>query len=74
LGLITHMSGWLLINYAFGHLPASLASVTLLAQPIITTLVALPILGETPKPWHIVGGLITLIGIYTVHRSAANHR
>ncbi|HEY0068861.1 MAG TPA: DMT family transporter, partial [Chloroflexia bacterium] len=33
LGLISHALGWLAINYALGHLPASLTSVTLLMQP-----------------------------------------
>lgn len=69
LGLITHTGGWLLINYAFGYLRASLVSVTLLGQPIVTTLVALPILGEAPSWWHVLGGIITLAGIYVVHRS-----
>jgi len=67
-GVISHTGGWLLINYAFGHLRASIVSVTLLIQPVITALVALPILGEAPTPWQIVGGLITLSGIYIVHR------
>ena len=74
LGLFSHMGGWLLINYAVGRLDAALVSVTLLGQPIVTALVALPILGEMPRTWHILGGLVTLIGIYIVHRSAANSR
>lgn len=71
LSLVTHIGGWLLINYAFGHLRASLVSVTLLGQPIVATLLAMPILGEMPGPWHIAGGVITLAGIYLVHRSKA---
>jgi drug/metabolite transporter (DMT)-like permease len=71
LGLFSHLGGWLLINYAFGQLSASLVSVTLLGQPIFTALVAIPLLGETPTVWHVVGGLITLAGIFIVHRGAA---
>lgn len=69
--LISQVGGWLLITYAFGHLSASLVSVTLLGQPVFATLVAAPLLGEVPGVWHIVGGLITLAGIYTVHRSGS---
>ncbi len=71
LALVTHILGWLLINYAFGHLRASLVSVTLLGQPIVATLVAMPVLGEWPGLWHVVGGVVTLAGIYVVHRSSA---
>jgi drug/metabolite transporter (DMT)-like permease len=71
LGLFSHLGGWLLINYAFGRLRASLVSVTLLGQPVFTALVAIPLLGETPTVWHVVGGLIVLAGIYVVHRGAA---
>jgi drug/metabolite transporter (DMT)-like permease len=70
LALISHVTGWLLLTYAFGHLPASLLTVSLLGQPIIATIAALFILKEIPDGWHIAGGLITLIGIYVVHRSS----
>jgi drug/metabolite transporter (DMT)-like permease len=71
LGLFSHVGGWLLINYAMGRLSASLTSVTLLLQPVITALIALPLLGEAPTIWHVGGGAITLAGIYLVHRSMA---
>ena len=35
LALITHVGGWLAIDYALGHIRASIVSVTLLAQPVI---------------------------------------
>ncbi len=69
LGLVSHVGGWLLINYAFGHVRASVVSVTLLAQPVVTALIALPLLHELPAAWHVIGGLVTLVGIYLVHRS-----
>jgi drug/metabolite transporter (DMT)-like permease len=64
-----HVGGWLLINYAFGELPAALVSVALLGQPVIATLVAAPVLGERPTVWHVVGGLVTLAGIFLVMQS-----
>ncbi len=72
LALFSHIGGWLLIIYAFGKLQTSRLTVTLLGQPIVTALVALPILGEVPTIWQVIGGVITLLGIYTVHRSGLN--
>jgi drug/metabolite transporter (DMT)-like permease len=68
LALISHVLGWLSINYALGHLPASITSVTLLAQPVFTALVAVPLLGEPLSLYQIGGGLLVLLGIYIVNR------
>jgi drug/metabolite transporter (DMT)-like permease len=68
LGLITQLVGWLAINYALGHMPASVVSVTLLAQPILTALFAVPLLGESLEAHQIAGGLIALGGIFLVNR------
>jgi hypothetical protein len=32
----------------------------------------MPLLGEAPEWWHVGGGLVTLAGIYAVHRSFAS--
>ena len=69
LGLITHVVGWLSINYALGHIKASIASVTLLGQPIITALAAIPILGEALGLNQIAGGVLILTGIYLVNKT-----
>lgn len=68
LGLISHALGWLSINYSLGHLPAPLTSVSLLAQPVFTALVAVPLLSEALTINQIGGGLLVLIGIYIVNR------
>jgi drug/metabolite transporter (DMT)-like permease len=36
---------------------------------VIATLVAAPVLGERPTVWHVVGGLVTLAGIFIVMQS-----
>jgi drug/metabolite transporter (DMT)-like permease len=76
LALVAHVTGWMLLSYAFGHIPTHYMSVTLLAQPVVTTLLAMPILGEFPTLWQVLGGMVTLGGIYLVLRgspSTAKH-
>jgi drug/metabolite transporter (DMT)-like permease len=68
LGLISQVVGWLAINYALGHMPASVVSVTLLAQPILTALFAVALLSEALEPRQVAGGLIALVGIFLVNR------
>ena len=69
LGIIVQVIGWLAINYAQGHLPASVVAPTLLGQPVLTALFAGPLLGEKFTVWHITGGIAVLAGVYLVHRS-----
>jgi drug/metabolite transporter (DMT)-like permease len=69
LGVIVQVIGWLLINYSQGTLPASVVSPTLLGQPVITAIVAVPLLGETLSWQQILGGLIVISGVYIVHHS-----
>ncbi|MDQ3928056.1 MAG: DMT family transporter, partial [Chloroflexota bacterium] len=68
LALISHVLGWLAINYALGHLPASLTAVTLLLQPVMTALLAVPLLGEGLSLYQAGGGVLVLLGIYIVVR------
>lgn len=73
LGLISQVIGWLCINDVLGKLPASIVSVTLLAQPVVTALLAVPLLGEPLSPPQVIGGLIALGGIFLVNRSMIGH-
>ncbi len=68
-GLLLQAGGWMLLSYAQGYLPASLVSPTLLGQPVVTAIVAGPLLGESLRSMDILGGLIVLAGIFIVHRS-----
>jgi drug/metabolite transporter (DMT)-like permease len=70
MGLVVQLMGWLAINYAQGHLPATVVSPTLLVQPVLTAVLAGPILGETLGTGQVVGGLIVLVGVFLVHRSS----
>ncbi len=44
--LISQLGGYLSVGYALGHLPASAVSPTMIGQPVMTALLALPLLGE----------------------------
>jgi drug/metabolite transporter (DMT)-like permease len=67
--LVSQVGGYLSIAYALGHLPASVVSPTLIGQPVVTALLAIPLLGEALRTEQWLGGLVVLLGIYLVHRS-----
>lgn len=69
LGLVVQVGGQMGISYALGYLPASIVSPTLLMQPVLTGLLAIPILGQPLTFVQIVGGAAVLVGIFIVHRS-----
>jgi drug/metabolite transporter (DMT)-like permease len=69
LGVVVQVFGWLAINYSQGYLPASIVAPTMLAQPVVTALLAVLLLGERLSFWQILGGATVLIGVYIVHRS-----
>lgn len=68
LALVTQVGGYLCINYALGHLPASIVSPTLLGQPVLTALLAVPLLGEPVTLVQMGGGVLVLGGIWLIHR------
>jgi drug/metabolite transporter (DMT)-like permease len=67
--VVSQLIGYMALAYALGHLPASIVAPTMILQPVVTTLLAIPLLGETPTIWQGIGGLIALTGIYRVNRS-----
>jgi drug/metabolite transporter (DMT)-like permease len=70
--LVAQVGGYLAVGYALGYLPASLVAPSLLGQPVVTALLAIPLLGETLGLGQIIGGLAVLTGIYLVHASREN--
>src|SRR5436190_14631288 len=67
LGLISHATGWMAINYALGHLAATITSVTLLSQPVFTAVASVFLLSEPLSIYQIGGGVLVLLGIYIVN-------
>jgi drug/metabolite transporter (DMT)-like permease len=70
--LVSQTGGYLAVGYALGHLPASLVAPTMLGQPVVTALLAIPLLGESLSSSQVLGGVAVLAGIYIVHTSREN--
>ena len=67
--IVSQVIGYVAVSYALGHLPASVVAPTMIGQPIMTTLFAIPFLGEIPLPSQMIGGITALIGIFLVNRA-----
>ena len=66
LALSSQVLGWLLISVTLPRLPASLTSVLLTAQPVMSVLFAAAILGESPSLSQLVGVAAILSGLLIV--------
>jgi len=66
--LVSQLIGYMALAFALGHLPASIVSPTMVLQPIVTTLLAIPLLKEIPNAWQGIGGIIALLGIYLINQ------
>ncbi|MBN2147002.1 MAG: DMT family transporter [Anaerolineales bacterium] len=64
LALIPQLIGHSTFNWALGYLPATYVSITLLGEPIGSTILAYFLLRETPTWLKIAGGVLILFGIY----------
>jgi len=67
--VVSQLIGYMALAYALGHLPASIVAPTMVLQPVVTAILAIPLLGEIPSIWQAAGGAIALIGIYMVNQS-----
>ena len=67
--IVSQLIGYMALAYALGHLPASIVAPTMVLQPVVTAVLAIPLLGEIPTIWQGIGGTIALVGIYVVNRS-----
>ena len=72
MGVLIQVVAWLLVTYAQGHIPASVVSPTLLGQPVLTAIFAVPLLGERLELIDILGGTAVLGGVLLVHFSKQN--
>jgi drug/metabolite transporter (DMT)-like permease len=63
LALIPQLIGHTTFNWALKYLPASLVSITILGEPVGSTILAYFILSEGLTPWKVTGGILILVGI-----------
>jgi drug/metabolite transporter (DMT)-like permease len=63
LGIVSTAFAMFLWNYAFAHLPASVASLTFFAQPVVGTLLGWYFLGEEITALFLVGGVLIGTGL-----------
>jgi drug/metabolite transporter (DMT)-like permease len=68
LGLVSQLGGYLALTYALGHLPATVTSVSLLAQGPLTAILAAFLLGEALTGPLLVGGALVLAGVGFANR------
>ena len=64
LALIPQLLGHSSFNWALGYLPAAFVSITLLGEPIGSSILAYFILREIPTTLELIGAILILIGIY----------
>jgi drug/metabolite transporter (DMT)-like permease len=67
--IFSQILGYLSMSYALGHLPASVVAPTMIGQPVLTTILAIPLLHEIPTAWQAGGSLLVLTGIYLIHQA-----
>jgi drug/metabolite transporter (DMT)-like permease len=63
LGLVSHLAGYLAINHALSRIAVARVSVSLLAQPVVTALLARGLLDEPLSPATVGGGAVALTGL-----------
>lgn len=72
--LIPQAVGHSLLNWALGYWPAVNVTLAVRAEPVLATLLAVPVLGEVP-PWTALpGGALLLLGVYVAVRSGEARR
>jgi drug/metabolite transporter (DMT)-like permease len=74
LALVPQLLGHSTFNWALGYLSAAYVSITLLGEPIGSTILAYFLLGEKPTTVKIIGAILILFGIYTASRRESTRR
>ena len=68
IGLIPQLLGHSALNWALGHVSATLVAVAVMAEPVGATLLAWLALGEAPPPTSVAGGALVLAGVFLAFR------
>jgi drug/metabolite transporter (DMT)-like permease len=73
LAIIPQVIGHSTYNWSLRYLPVTIVSVSLLGEPVGSTILAYLLLGETPGVLKLVGGALILVGIYLSARRTESH-
>jgi drug/metabolite transporter (DMT)-like permease len=68
--LVAQVTGQAMIAFALQQVPPTAASITLLIQPVLVTLLAWPLFGEAVSALQAIGAVIVLVGIVLARRAA----
>jgi drug/metabolite transporter (DMT)-like permease len=68
-GIVSQVCGYFCMTFALGHIPASIVSPTMIASPVISSLLAIPIAGENLSLFQIAGGILVFAGIILVNKA-----
>ncbi len=71
LALVPQLIGHTTFNWALKYLPASMVAITILGEPLGSTILAYFILGEGLTFWKVIGGISIFIGILIALRKKA---
>jgi drug/metabolite transporter (DMT)-like permease len=63
LAVVPTICGHTLLNWSLKYLPASAISMGALGEPVIATILAIPLLREIPGPLQLAGGILVIVGI-----------
>lgn len=74
LALIPQVLGHSLLVWSLAHVTGTVVAVAVMAEPVIASLLAIPILDEVPNTTSAVGGLLILVGIYVAMRPSRGRR
>jgi drug/metabolite transporter (DMT)-like permease len=69
MAIFSSVISYLIYSYALSHIAASRVSAFSYLQPLGATLLAIPILGEHVTAPLLIGGALTLAGVYTTERA-----
>ena len=74
LAAVSQGVGHTVFNYLLRDVPATLVAITIMGEPVGSTLLALAFFGEVP-PWTaVLGGVLILVGIYVATVGAGRSR
>jgi drug/metabolite transporter (DMT)-like permease len=71
---VPQLIGHSIFNWALAYLPASFVAVTLLGEPIGSTILAFLLLNEAPTFLNLIGAILILIGIVLASRPERRSR